>query len=199
MLLEYVLTVLVIGPKVVAPFSRTPEPRDSYSSVLNDFVNYCKPLILYCWLGFLYNFADRWLLQKFGGPVQQGFFSIGQQFANISLIAATSIMKVFWKEVAEALTRQQQARAQELYTSISRGLYYASAWLSCLFIPYSGEILEKTVGSNYGGARFCLALMFIYPIHQSLGQVQGTFSLCERSNEKLRQTRNFNDAGGEYL
>ena len=172
---EYALLAVIFGPGLIrGNLTGQPDTSEMSRTVVGEFAVYCKPLVIYGWVGFLYIFADRWLLQQFGGAEQQGFFAVGQQFANISLIATTSILKVFWKEVAEAHGRQDDRRVQKLYTSVSRGLYFAGAWISCLFIPYSREILEWTLGPGYGAAWLCLALMFLYPVHQSLGQIQGT-------------------------
>ena len=152
-----------------------PDVSDGYRTVVNEFTAYCKPLVIYTWIGFLYSFADRWLLQQFGGGTQQGFFAIGQQFANIGLIATTSILKIFWKETAEAQERQDHQRVKRLYLSASRGLHFSVAFITCLFIPYAHEILNWTVGQDYEAASLTLQLMLIYVIYQSLGQIKGTF------------------------
>ncbi len=176
---EYILLAVVLGPRLMQ-MNLTDQHGgdDDVKTVVAEFASYCRPLVIYAWIGFLYAFADRWLLQRFGGAEQQGFFAVGQQFSNIALIATTSILKVFWKEIAEAQGRQDNQRTQHLFTSISRGLFFAAAWISCLLIPYSREILSWTVGSGYELAWLCLAIMFLYPVHQALGQIHGTFFLA---------------------
>lgn len=173
---EYALFLVFLGPSLMrANLAARHVDGEDVRTVVNEFASYCGPLVVYAWMGFLYTFADRWLLQEFGGAEQQGFFAIGRQFANISLIATTSILKVFWKEVAEARERQDYQRARKLFVSVSRGLYIGGAWISCLLIPYTREILNWTVGPQYEAAWLTLSLMFLYPIYQSLGQITGTF------------------------
>ncbi len=173
---EHILLTLLLAPIVAnGNLIGKSDSNEGLGTITSEWVAYCKPLAVYGWVGFLYLFADRWLLQHFAGSEQQGFFAVGQQFANISLIATTSILMVFWKEVAEARERQDHRRVQALYTSVSRGLYFVGAWLSCLLIPYSREILTWTVGAGYETAWLCLALMFLFPVHQSLGQIHGAF------------------------
>jgi O-antigen/teichoic acid export membrane protein len=173
---EYAILALLFGRRLmrgnVVEYSNE---CDRGAGTVKQFAVYCKPLVVYVWVGFLYAFADRWLLQQFGGAEQQGFFAIGQQFANISLLATASILKVFWKEIAEAHEHKDHQRMQRLYDSVKRGLFCVAAWISCLLIPYSREILSWTVGSGYAGAWLCLALMFLFPIYQSMGQIQGIF------------------------
>src|SRR2546422_9558982 len=173
---EYVLLVRVLGPRLAGPnMTHEPGADDEFRVVFREFASYCKPLVGYVWVGFVYTFADRWMLQQFGGAEEQGFFAVSQQFANVSLIATVSILKVFWKEVAEARERRDNARVRMLYSTITRGLYFVAAWISCLLIPYTREIVTGILGSSYELAWFCLVLMFLYPIHQTLGQIQGSF------------------------
>jgi O-antigen/teichoic acid export membrane protein len=184
LIIEYVVVALVVGPRMLRANIST-DVDESWRSIVSEFAVYCRPLVIYGIVGFLYQFADRWLLQRFGGSIQQGFFSIGQQFASISLIATTSILNVMWKEVADG--QADAARTQSLYASIRRGLYFLAAWSSCLFIPYTRELLHLTVGDQYQGATLATSLMFLYPIHQSLGQIQGTY-LMATGNTRIHAT-----------
>lgn len=135
----------------------------------------CTPLIIYSIVSFAYSFPDVWLLQKCGGAIQQGFYSIGLRFSGICLIVTTSIMKVFWKEIAEAHELENKERVYYLYTKISRGFYFVAAVGACFLIPFSKEILFLLLVPKYEGGWLCLAIMFVYPIHQSLGQINGTY------------------------
>jgi len=172
---EYALLALVLGIRFLPEsMANSGAQTDTVRSTVADFVRYCKPLVVYGWVGFFYHFADRWLLQTFGGSRQQGFFSIGQQFGAVSLLATTSIINVFWKEIAEARERHDSEREKKLYMAVRRALYFCGAWLSCLLIPYCREIVRWALGADYGGAWLPLAIMLIYPIHQSVGQIQGT-------------------------
>ena len=172
---EHLLLSVVLGPRLLrANLAGTPEARDGVREILRTVVAYCAPLVVYGWASFLYTFADRWLLQQLGGAAQQGFFSIAQQFANVSLIATTSILRVLWKEVAEAQERRDYQRVRTLYSTVSRCLYFTGAWVSCLVVPYTSILLAWTAGPQYAGAAVALGLMLLYPLHQSLGQILAT-------------------------
>ena len=146
--------------------------------IFNEFSVYCKPLVISAVIGFFYSFTDYWLLQKFGGAVQQGYYAVGARFSNLSLIATTSILYVFWKEIAEAYSIGNMDRVKSLYRQISRGLYFLGAVISCFLVPFSREILILLLGSSYQDAWLPLSLMFLYPIHQSMGQITGTMLLA---------------------
>ena len=173
--IEYGLLVSVLAPSLIVSNVEPGIAQEPVGELFRAFASYCRPLVIYGWVGFLYTFADRWLLQYFGGAHQQGFFAVSQQFATVSVLATTSALKVFWKEVADAQEKADAVRLRRLYDAATRGLYILSAWTSCLLIPYAREIVAAFLGAEYSGAWACLAVMFCYPIHQSLGQIQGTF------------------------
>ncbi|HUJ19455.1 MAG TPA: lipopolysaccharide biosynthesis protein [Nitrospirota bacterium] len=150
----------------------------SAGSLLKEYWLYCQPLAFLSLVAFLYEFADRWLLQRFGGPSQQGFYQIAYQFASVSLLATTSILNVFWKEIAEANARQDKQRLAALYHKVSRSLVMLGAVLSGFLIPWTEQIVAVLLGKSYLTAVPVLVIMFLYPIHQSMGQIGGTMLLA---------------------
>jgi len=146
--------------------------------MFNDYWTYCQPLVLLSLIGFIYEFADRWLLQRFGGANQQGFYQVAYQFSSISLLATTSIINVFWKEIAEAQDLQNQERVSAIYHRVNRGLVMIGAVLSGLLIPWTGQIVAVFLGQPYAMAVPALMIMFLYPIPQSMGQIAGTMLLA---------------------
>lgn len=175
LIVEYAISALALTPRLLRHSVKSSPAEEPWRDTVRAFFRYCRPLVLYTWMGFAYNFADRWLLQFFGGPKQQGYFSVGQQFAAISLLATTSVLRVFWKEVAEARQQNDHARTRRLYESASRGLFFLAAWVSCMLIPFSRDILLWTVGPSYQVAWLAFACLLVYPIYQTIGQLQGVF------------------------
>ncbi|HEX3032897.1 MAG TPA: lipopolysaccharide biosynthesis protein [Bacillota bacterium] len=179
LILEYgiagVAAYYLIGEK---PFSSDDSEDFSFRVMLKEYWDYCKPLIFLSIISFLYDFADKWMLQKFGGAHQQGFFQISSQFANVSLLITASILNVFWKEIAAANENRDSHRISYLYHRVSRGLFFFSAALSGFLIPWSKEIVQIFLGQSYIDAWPVLALMLLYPIHQSLGQILGIMFLA---------------------
>lgn len=176
LIVEYAVICSLVGPWLARESlsARGPE-RGELGRIVREFAAYCQPLVISTSIGFLYAFADRWLLQRFGGSVEQGFFAVGQQFAAISSLATTSMIWVFWKEIAEAHAQADTERTRRLYRDVSRALYFGGAWISCLAIPYSREILVWTVGAAFESGFLVLALMILYQVHQTLGRIQGAF------------------------
>jgi O-antigen/teichoic acid export membrane protein len=176
---EYILAALwsfrfLGGNNVVAADA---EPV-SFRGMLKDFTGYCKPLVFMAWAAFLYEFADRWMLQRFGGSGQQGFYQIAYQFSAVSLLATSSILNVFWKEIAEAHGRGDAERVAVVYHKVNRGLVMFGAILSGFLIPWTDQIVAVFLGQAYTMAGPVLMIMFLYPIHQSMGQIGGTMLLA---------------------
>jgi O-antigen/teichoic acid export membrane protein len=149
-------------------------PIDTVKSVFFEFWTYCKFLIPYAWVGFIVDFSSRWMLQAWGSSKEQAYFSIGQQFAAISILAASSLLKVFWKEVAEAHYHNDLQRMEMLYTKSSYFLYFTASIGAGTLLPWTNEIIDTLLGNKYADAAVTMQLMFIYPVHQTLGILTGT-------------------------
>ena len=142
--------------------------------IIHEYKKFCLPLLPLTYLGVVMGFADTWLLQHYGGAVEQAYYSIGYRFAAISLIATASILKILWKEVAESNERGDRERVRRIYERTNRVLFMLGAVISGFLVPWAAEIIQFLLGDAYREGAFVLSLMFIYPIHQSLGQVIGT-------------------------
>jgi O-antigen/teichoic acid export membrane protein len=150
------------------------QSEDTPRSVFREFWRYCRPYLPYAALGFAHDFADRWMLQHWGGSSQQAYYAIAQQYAGIALLATASVLRIFWKEVAEANHRGDYDQMERLYGKASRGLFFLGALTTGALMPWASEIINLSLGTAYSGGSVALMLMFIYPVHQSLGQIGGS-------------------------
>lgn len=165
-------------------WAKNSNENSSVKEIIFDYFEYCKPLALLAVVSFSYDFADKWMLQKFSGSVQQGYFQIASQFAAVSLLATTAILNVFWKEIANAWEKKDQAKVAMLYHKISRALVMLGAIISGLLLPWSEQIVGIFLGSEYVNSWPVLAVMLLYPIHQSMGQIGGTMFLASGQTQK---------------
>ena len=159
--------------------------ESSFSEIIGDYWKYCKPLLILAFAHFAYDFADKWMLQKYGGASQQGYFQIASQFAGVSLLATASILSIFWKEIADAWENKNKSRVLMLYHKVSRGLVMLGVIISGLLIPWSEQIVNVFLGSAYEEAWPVLAIMLLYPIHQSMGQIGGAMLLASGQTYKF--------------
>jgi len=152
------------------------QPREElrFWPMLREYGTYCRPLIALSIISFAFDFADKWLLQRFGGAAQQGYFQVANQFSAISLLATASILNVFWKEIAAAWAENDRVRVGYLYKKVNRSLVMLGAILTGFLLPWSKEIVLLLLGDMYLKAWPVFAIMLLYPIHQSMGQIGGT-------------------------
>ena len=149
------------------------EPTDMRAA-LAAYVEYCRPMLVIAVFTFLHEMTDRWLLQRFGGASQQGFYQVASQLSTISLLATTSVMNILWKEVAEANERHDHARVGVLYQKTTRVLVLVASFVACFLAPWSEELVAVLLGESYLPGWPVLFLMLFYPIHQTIGQINST-------------------------
>lgn len=178
MIVQYAAATLLAHRFLREEQTGTVEKNASIKQIAREYWVYCKPLIALSLVSFLYDFADKWMLQKFGGATQQGYFQIASQFAAISLLATTSILNIFWKEIADAWAKHDQKRVAMLYRKVNRGLVMLGAVTTGLLLPWTEQIVMIFLGLAYAQAWPVLAIMLLYPIHQSMGQIGGTMLLA---------------------
>ena len=170
--LEYLLAAFVVQRRFsYAPAFDQGSADGVREPILRKYFRYCLPLIPFCLMGFATQFADRWLLQNFGGGVEQAYYAVGAQLAGVALLATSSILRIFLKEIAEANQRGDQERMGMLYQKVTRLLFLIGAVIAGFLLPWAEDLLQLILGAAYIGGATTLAIMFLYPIHQSMGQI----------------------------
>lgn len=154
-------------------------------SIFKEYWVYCLPLIPFVWFSFAHDFADYWMLQNWGGSKQQAYYSIANHIAAVSLLATTSILRILWKEISEAKQKGDVQRIKFLYKKATRMLYFFGAFLAGGLIPWSYEIINILLGGEYIGAVLTFSIMIFYPLHQSLGQINGTMLYATEKTRAL--------------
>jgi O-antigen/teichoic acid export membrane protein len=153
---------------------------DTFPSVVGEFWAYCKPLIPYMWLGALGEFLDRWMLQAWGGNAEQGYYAVATNIMIVVSIGVISIIRIMWKEIAEAYHQKNMDLVSSLYQRTNRSIYVCAAFFIGASIPWSSEILNTLLGSDYSAGSKTFMLMVVYTAHQSLGQVNGVLLLATK-------------------
>jgi len=175
LILEYVVGMAVVAPRFLkANIDREGADVD-WKTLVHEFAAYCTPMVGYAILSFGYKFVDQWLLQRYGGSIQQGYFAFAQQFVNVALLATAAIINVLFKELSEASKRGDHERVARLHRRFSISLYAFTAWLIALLLPCSRTILQHTAGPQFTAGAMVFAVMLTFPLHQCLGQINGTF------------------------
>lgn len=173
--IEYLIAAFIAFRFLEFPSSEENEEEIlTRGHIFRMFIKYCTPIILYSSIGFIYSFADTWLLQNYGGSVKQAYYAVSAQFAAVALLATASISNIFYKEIAEAYHKQDMEQVKRIYLKVSRSLFLIGAIISCFLIPWTKDLLQNILGDSYVSGYITLGIMFLYPIHQSMGQIGGS-------------------------
>jgi O-antigen/teichoic acid export membrane protein len=159
------------------------EPDNQTELVLKKYIEYCLPLVPLGIFTFLADFLDRWFLQTYSGSREQGYFAISQQLAGVTLLITASILRVLWKEVAEALHHGKTEEARLLYTNTKKGLFFVSTLIAAGLGPWSKDILIMIFGTSYSWAGSVLMVLIFAAAYQTLGQIEGTLMMASEKTK----------------
>jgi len=173
----YLITIEILISAIIAKLIfplEFKEEKETYKENFQEYWIFCKPLIPYVWLTVIMTFADTWLLRYFSGSIEQGYYAVAAQIGAVTLIFTSSVIRVLWKEVAEANENDDRERVAHVYKKVSRIVFMIGVVISAFLIPWTKEIITILLGDEYLKGATVMSIMLLYPIHQSLGQINGT-------------------------
>ena len=164
----------------VMSFSEKVNAGDNLIAVFQEYWKFCLPLIPYAYISFCYEFADRWLLQSFGGSSEQAYYAVANQISMIAGLATVSIVNIFWKEIAAAHEQKDYEVIAIYYYRFSRGLFFFCSFIAAFMVFWSSEIIEVLLGESYSAGVLTLKIMVFYPIYSSMWEVSGVLALASK-------------------
>lgn len=142
-----------------------------------EFFIYSAPLVVLGVVALVGGVLDRWLLQKFAGSVQQGFYGLSYQIGALCFLAASAMTPLFWREISRAFGEQNMPQMQRLFERTVRIMYVITAFLAVFIALQADKVSLILGGSKFKQAALPISIMVFYPIHQTYGQLTGSFLL----------------------
>lgn len=139
-----------------------------------EFFQYSHPLFIYALIGMIVGIFDRWLLQVYGGSVQQGFFSISFQIGAICFLFTSAMTPLITREFSIAFSKNNLVQMAALFRRYIPMLYSIAAFFSCFVSFQADKVIYMFGGNSYNEAVSTVAIMAFYPIHQTYGQLSGS-------------------------
>lgn len=173
---EYVIFIFMAYR--VQLFSFSEEKSFDGRSTLRGYMLYCYPLVIGAILSFGYLFADRWMLQSFGGAREQGLYEVGYRMGAAAMLVTAALLNIFWKEIAEAKENRNWQLMQTLYRKVSRLLFTMGAIIAGFLIPWSPKIIQFILGKPYDHGAPVLVVMLIFSVFNSVAQVNSSMLLA---------------------
>jgi O-antigen/teichoic acid export membrane protein len=149
----------------------------SYSTtdraVMAELWVYCSPLLVYALAAVFTGVADRWLLQRYAGSEEQGFYALSFRVAGVSLVFTSAMTQLIMREYSRAHNQRDVEETRRLFKRYVPMLYTLTAYLAA-FISLQAETVAWFLGgNNFAAAGPALMLMALYPVHQTYGQMNG--------------------------
>jgi len=151
-----------------------PRTRISKSEVKNysrNFFHFSYPMFWGGVFTLAFGFGERWLLQVYGGSVEQGMYSLSFQVSALCFLFTSSMTPLFHREISRAYGENDHEEAKRLFLKFVPMLYAVSATIGLFFCFQAEKITYIIGGSEYSQAIFPVALMSLFPIHQTYGQL----------------------------
>jgi O-antigen/teichoic acid export membrane protein len=147
---------------------------DKVKKYLKEFYNYSHPLVVYSFIGAFVNIFDRWLLQVFGGSVQQGFFGFSFQISALCFLFAGALTPLLMREFSISYAKEDMKEMSRLFQRYLPVLLFITAFLTCFIASQAGTIVQIMGGEKYKNSLWPVFIMAFYPIYQVHGQVCGS-------------------------
>ena len=151
-----------------------------------DFWNYSNPLLTLSIISSVTVFIDIWLLQKFGGSVQQGFYALAFKLSALAFLFAKPMNSLIMREFSVAFGKNNLLKMKNIFYKYIPVLYSLTAFISIFIFIQSANITVLYAGNEFDGAIMAVSLMSFYPIHQTYGQMSGSVFLASNQTKLYR-------------
>jgi O-antigen/teichoic acid export membrane protein len=143
-----------------------------------EFWGYSAPLMVLGVIALIGGVLDRWLLQVFAGSVQQAFYGLSYQIGGLCFLVSGAMTPLFWREIAKAFSERNDDRMRALFERTARWMYVVTAFLAAFIGSEAGRVSVLLGGQPFSEAAVPVAIMVFYPVHQTYGQITGSFLLA---------------------
>lgn len=166
--------MIFLSKKNIQLFPSIHLSRDITNRYTKEFYSYSAPLFIYTTFGLIVGVLDRWLLQSFGGSIQQGFYSLSYQIGAICFLFTNAMTPLITREFAIAFGERDSHKMSSMFSKYIPLLFSIAAFFS-IYISFNAHIISILIaGDKFQNASTSIAIMAFYPIHQTYGQLNGS-------------------------
>ena len=178
-LIEYLIFSILIF--ILAPISLSDNASSNNS--FKDYYRYCLPIAPMLFFGGFVKALEPWLINFFGDTEQQAYYSISLQFTMILVLALSSIINIFWKEIAENIEEGRFDKVGLLYLRSARYLLIFMTVGSFFLFFQATNIVNLFLGADYSNAVIPMQILFLYPCLQVFGQLNNVMFLANETTK----------------
>lgn len=138
-----------------------------------EFYDYSHPLMVYALVGVVAGIADRWLLQRYAGSVEQGYFGLAFRVGAVCFLFTGAMTQLLTREFSRAWGEQNLVEMGRLFRRYIPLFYAVAAYFSMFVVVRSEAVALLFGGREYAAGALALSIMALYPMHQTYGQLSG--------------------------
>ena len=175
---------------------------NSQFSILNltkEFIAYCHPLVVYSLLSLVVGFLDIWMLQKFGGSVETGYYGLAYSLASMCFLFTSAMTPLITREFSKSYEEKDLENMRKLFFRYIPMLYALATFFSLFVSMQSENIIAIFTDKKFEDAYLVLVIMAFYPIHQTYGQLSGSIFYATGNTKLLRNISFFTQPLGLLL
>ncbi|MBS0418984.1 MAG: oligosaccharide flippase family protein [Proteobacteria bacterium] len=132
---------------------------------------FTKPLLLIQYYLPVVGYLGLYLIQKWYGSEEQGYYALALQWSAFAMVFTTSGVWIFWREVAHHSASDNLQHAARTYEQFSRLFFLLALVLSCGLSAGSGLLVQVVAGPRFQAATGVVAIMAFYPLSQTINQL----------------------------
>jgi O-antigen/teichoic acid export membrane protein len=176
----FIILALIIGNFALLRwkgFSPVPAIKLSKTDVLyysKYFWSFSHPLLVSGIFALVAGLGERWILQLYGGSEQQGYFALSYKVGTFVFIFTSAMMPLLMREISKYFSASDKDKMRSLFVKNFKILYYLVSFLA-VYVGINAELITAILGGNgFEKAGIVVSIMAFYPIHQTIGQINGT-------------------------
>ena len=176
-----------------------PLTRVQIKRYISEFWVYSNPLIVLGFITSVTSILDLWMLEKFSGSIQQGYYGLAVKIAAITFLFSRAMTPLITREFSVAFGKGDLSRMKILFKRYIPLLYTIAAFI-CVFISVEASTVSVLYGGDkYRDASFTISIFAFYPIHQTYGQLSGAVFLATGQTKLHRNITGIMRIGGLLL
>lgn len=149
---------------------------------------FARPLILPQYYLPLVAWLGLYLIQRWYGSAEQGYYALALQWSAFAMVCTSSGVWIFWREIAHHAALDLRATAP-VYQQFSALFFFLALVLSCGLSGGSALLVQIVAGERFHPAAPVLAIMAFYPISQTINQLTAAaMKATERTASYARWT-----------
>ncbi|MGV7224660.1 MAG: lipopolysaccharide biosynthesis protein [Nitrospinales bacterium] len=169
-----ILLIQISGRKTHLFFENWRLKKKQVLGYIVEFYRYSHPLFVFSLIGLIAAILDRWLLQQFGGSIQQGFFSLSYQIGAVCFLFTSAMTSLLMREFSISYGNNDIKEMAKLFRRYVPLLYSIASYFGCFICVQAAKITYIFGGSKFIEASIPVAIMALYPIHQTYGQLSSS-------------------------